>query len=306
MASKRTDPAVDCWGDPSLRMSFKQDVKHWVHLVATNRVESVALRRCDGDGLDRAVRQIERHRVTSVMGYPTGSWLLADHPASAAHSSTRHMRSSRIRNALRRAEASHRIRFGFAPGSDYVASEGAIAHECPASADSMSTWKRRCSLDRPDPGYPDVGGTTAVTVPAHLRFSPYPLSDRRRRPLGCSSLPVRQGLVTLDGLVGRYADGIRLPDGRFFTAANINMRIAHLPLVAGFRQYQIAQVGPAAIELRVPTDDAAGTSEAIEQFVTALHDIFGSAEYRTGSPDRAAAGEERQVWSVVGWSGGTD
>jgi phenylacetate-CoA ligase len=271
---ERTDPQLIVAGIPSLRVSWKQDVQHWIHYVATNRVESYASE-MHGDGLERAVRQIERHRVTSVMGYPTGIADLADHigqrrplehPPHAIFTN-----SETLSDGLRRRIESG---FGIRPRSDYVASEGAIAHECPSGGLHVDMEETLLEIV-PIPETPDVG-TTVLTF---LHTFDFPLIRYRIGDVArwaAVPCPCGRGLVTLDGLVGRYADGIRLPDGRFFTAANINMRIAHLPLVAGFRQYQIAQIGPATIELRLQADDAAGTSEAVEQFVTALHDIFGA------------------------------
>ena len=62
-------------------------------------------------------------------------------------------------------------------------------------------------------------------------------------------------------------------------------------------------LGPATIELRFLTDDSAATKEAIEQFVTALHDIFGSlniAAVRLTELRRERNGKFRPV---IGWSG---
>jgi phenylacetate-CoA ligase len=118
--------------------------------------------------------------------------------------------------------------------------------------------------------------------------------------------PCGRGLVTIDGLVGRYADGIRLADGRFFTAANINMRIVHLPSISRIRQYQIVQLGPTELELRFLTGDAAVTSEAIQQFVAALHEVVGPmhiAPVRLSELPREKNGKFRPV---VGWSGGVN
>jgi phenylacetate-CoA ligase len=278
------------------------DVKHWIHRVATNRVESYASE-MHGEGLERAVRQIETHRVTSVMGYPTGIAALADHirerPPLRHRPHAIFTNSETLSGGLRqRIEAG----FGVRPRSDYVATEGAIAHECPDGGFHVNMEETLVEIV-PIPETPDVG--TVILTFLHTFDFPlirYRIGDVARwAPDPCSC---GRGLVTIDGVVGRYADGIRLPDGRFFTAANINMRIAHLPLVAGLLQYQIAQIGPAELELRVLASEAAATGQAIEQFVAALHDIFGSfriVPVRLSELPREKNGKFRPV---VGWTGG--
>jgi phenylacetate-CoA ligase len=299
---ERTDPQLVVSGIPSVRKGRMHELQHWIHYVATNRAEAYASE-MHGDGLERAARLIERHRVTSVMGYPTGIAALADHIHQGRHLAHRpraiFTNSETLSDGMR-----HRIEagFGVCPRSDYVATEGAIAHECPKGRLHVNMEETLVEIV-PIPQTPDVGEMLLTFL--HTFDFPlirYRIGDVARWAEG--SCPCGRGLATVDALVGRYADGIRLPDGRFFTAANINMRIAHLPLISVLRQYQVAQVGPTEIELRLLANDTAVTSEAIEQFVAALRDIFGSLKIvpvRLTELPREKNGKFRPV---VGWSGG--
>ena len=298
---ERTDPQLIISGIPSLQKSRMQDVKHWIHYLATNRVEAYASD-MHGAGLENACRLIERHRATSVMGYPTGIAALADYVRTRKPLTHRphaiFSNSETLSVGLRqRIEAG----FGVSPRSDFVATEGAIAHECPHGGLHVNMEETFVEI-LPIPGTPDLG-TMALTF---LHTFDFPLIRYRIGDVARftnAPCPCGRGLVTIDGLVGRYADGIRLPDGRFFTAANINMRIAHLPSISKIRQYQIAQLGPSELELRFLTDDTAVTNEAIEQFVAALHDVLGPmniAPVRLSELPREKNGKFRPV---IGWSG---
>jgi phenylacetate-CoA ligase len=255
-----------------------------------------------GDGLDRAVELIERHRVTSVMGYPTGIAALADHLRARKPLGHRiraiFTNSETLTDGLRR-----RIEegFGIRPRADFVATEGAIAHECPQGGLHLNMEETLVEI-LPIPDTPDLG--TMVLTFLHTFDFPlirYRIGDVARWTN--APCPCGRGLVTIDGLVGRYADGIRLADGRFFTAANINMRIAHLPLISKIRQYQIAQTGPAELELRLLTGDAAVTSEATEQFVGALHAIFGAVKIAPVRMTELPREKNGKFRPVVSWSG---
>ena len=241
-----------------------------LHRFATNRVE-IHASELNAAGLERAAATMGRERFASIMGYPTGIVALADHFATTGP------RIHRPRAIFSNSETlfpwmRDRIRegLGVEPRSDYVATEGSIGHECPAGRLHVDMEETVLEI-LPRPG--EDGGEVVVTF---LHTLDFPLVRYRLGDVaawGEASCPCGRGLVVVDGLVGRQADAIVLADGRRFTAANINMRIAHFPFIRRIRQYQIAQLSPTRLELRVL--DAAETDDGtLADFAAELGRLF--------------------------------
>jgi phenylacetate-CoA ligase len=269
---ERTDSQLVVSGIPPVSGSARQSFKHWLHFFATNRVE-VYSSEMVGAGLERAASLIESHQLASVMGYPTGIAALADFISHDRPLTCRpravFTNSETLFPELRRRIAAG---FGVEPRSDYVATEGAIAHECPMGSMHVNMEETLMEIV-PTADTPELGEVVLTYLHTYdfplVRYKVGDVASWSGSPCSCG-----RGLATIDSLLGRYADGIKLPNGLVYTAANINMRIAHLPLIERIRQYQVAQVSESEVELRVTTQDAAANPDAVAELQRGLLAAF--------------------------------
>lgn len=267
----RCDPQLLVGGIDPVTGSWSAWLRERLHLIATNRVMLYASD-LHGAGFERALRAIERHGVTSIMGYPTGITALAEHcrgrrplshPPRAIFTNSETLfdwMRERIRNGL-----------GVAPRADYVASEGSIAHECPEGGLHVDMEEVLVELV-PRERESDLASLLVTFLHTHdFPLIRYEIGDVARWAEG--PCPCGRGLERLDGLIGRFADAIAMPDGRRFTAANINLRIAHFPFIKNVRQYQIVQEDPDRVELRVLEAPETGP-DTVRAFADALAELF--------------------------------
>ena len=264
---ERSTQLLNVGGISSQAGSLREKLWHKTHFYATNRFE-VFSSDLEGDGSEHAARLIEKHRLQAVMGYPTGIAALAQYLTNGRRLT--HTPKAIFTNAETLTDLMRRQileGFGVMPRSDYVSTEGSVAHECPEGGFHVDMEETLVELLPTE--NPDGMGEVVVTM---LHSFDFPLIRYRLGDLAkwsTTPCPCGRGLVTLDSLVGRASDGIAVPDGRVFTAANINMRIAHLPFADHIRQYQLVQQNEELLEARIlngPETDQA----TIEKFRQAL------------------------------------
>ena len=271
---ERTDPQLIVGAMPakqSRAAQAAQAIRHWLHYFATHRIECYASE-MSGHGRDAALRLIERHKITSVMGYPTGIADLADYAKEQGWSNSR-LKAIFTNSETLFPEMKQRIHsgFGIQPRSDYVATEGAIAHECPAGGLHINMEETLVELLPPENS--DGSGRMVVTF-LHTHDFPlirYAIGDVARWTT--SPCPCGRGLQTIDGFVGRFTDGIRLPDGRFYNAAIVSMRISYLPEIHRLGQYQLAQITGDVVELRL-LQVAKAAPQVVDTLVEELRALF--------------------------------
>lgn len=273
---ERTDPLLNVGGIPSRHASLKERIWDAVHFHATNRI-NVFSSDLEQPEPEFAVRLIEKHRLKAIMGYPTGIAALANYVARRrplAHRPKAIFTNCETLTELMRRQI--REAFGIEPRNDYIATEGAIAHECPEGGLHVNMEETLVELV-PGPNTEDGAGEVITTF---LHTFDFPLIRYRLGDLAAwadQPCPCGRGLATLGNLFGRTADGIELPDGRVFTAANINMRIAHFPFIHHVGQYQIAQTGYNTIELRM-LNTAAVDEKSVLDFQKSLARLFVGLE----------------------------
>lgn len=270
---ERSSPLLNVGGIADHRSSVIDSIEHALHFSLTNKV-GVYSSDLEAGGCGKAVALIEKYHLDAIMGYPTGITALARYVS--CYQPLRHRPVAVFTNSETLTPVMRRVirdGFGVEPRADYVATEGTVAHECPAGGLHVDMETAFVEIVAPPS---DSDGSLGEVVVTYLHTYDFPLiryrlgdlARWRDGPCACG-----RGLVMLDRLVGRLADGIRLPDGRVFTAANINMRIAHYPFAQRIGQYQIAQTDATHVELRlldVPETDA--TTE--QQFRDQLDGLF--------------------------------
>jgi len=259
-------------GIPSYHSSLKEKVFDAIHFYATNRI-NVFSSDLEGPEPEFAARLIEEYRLKAVMGYPSGIAALAKYLAERRplthHPKAIFTNCETLTELMRR---QIREGFGIEPRNDYIATEGAIAHECPEGGLHVNMEETLVELV-PTASTEDGTGEVITTF---LHTFDFPLIRYRLGDIAGwtnKPCPCGRGLVTINNLFGRFADGIVFPDGRVFTAANLNMRIAHFPFIDRIRQYQIAQQSANVVELRIlntPDTD----SESVVEFQKALSRLF--------------------------------
>jgi len=269
---ERTDPLLNVGGIPSHHCSLRERIWDTLHFYATSRI-NVFSSDLEGPEPEFAARLIEQYRLKAIMGYPTGIAALARYIAQKRPLT--HQPKAVFTNCETLTELMRRqIRegFGVEPRNDYIATEGAIAHECPEGGLHVNMEETLLELV-PTANIQDGTGEVITTF---LHTFDFPLIRYRvgdiaawaEGPCACG-----RGLAMIGGLLGRSADGIILPDGRVFTAANINMRIAHLPFIDRIPQYQIAQQSESVVELRVLKTPSTN-DESVVDFEKALSRLF--------------------------------
>lgn len=268
---ERNSPLLNVGGIPSYKNSPKERLTHSLHFFLTRRFE-VFSSDFKGSGAKHAATLIEKHRLKAIMGYPTGIMSLAEYLTNGRKLTHLPLaiftNSETLTDLMRR-----RIHegFGIEPRIDYVATEGSIAHECPHGG--LHTNMEEALIELLPIGNSD--GTKEVVV-TFLHTFDFPLIRYRlgdlarwaKEPCSCG-----RGLHTIEKLLGRSSDGIELPDGRVFTAANINMRIAHFPFIDHVKQYQIIQRNKKNVELCILYGQDT-SSEILAQFQNTLSDMF--------------------------------
>lgn len=223
---------------------------HKLHMWATGRREVFAPE-LHGAGLDFPARLLERGAVTSIMGYPSAIAAIADYMAQtrrqpknlAAVFVNSETPLPWMRDAIKRG-------LGVEARSDYVATEGSIAHECPEGGLHVDVEE---AFVETGPQSGNCGVEELLMTFLHTFDFPlirYRIGDvGKLSSFGCCSCGRAAPLLT--GSVGRHSDAVRLPSGARVTAASINLRIAHLPFIDQIAQYQIAQLSADEVELRL-------------------------------------------------------
>lgn len=294
---ERNSRLLNVGGISSYASSLKEKLHHKIHFYATNRFD-VFSSDLEGNGSEHAARLIERHRIKAVMGYPTGIAALARY-LSAGRRLTHYPQaiftnSETLTDLMRRQILNG---FGVMPRSDYGSTEGAVAHECPEGGlhvDMEEMLVEILPTTNPD-GLGEVVITALHTFDFPLiRYRLGDLAKWSQTPCSCG-----RGLVTLDGLLGRASDGILMPDGRVFTAANINMRIAHLPFVDRIQQYQLVQQNETALEVRI-LNGPETNGDTIEEFRKALLQIFPDMEIEVRRLDTLPREKTGKFRPVIG------
>ncbi|HLA84207.1 MAG TPA: hypothetical protein VJL29_05400 [Thermoguttaceae bacterium] len=293
---ERHDAMLNVGGIPSHGSGLMESLSHRLHFLATHRVE-VFSSDLEGPGKEAAARLIEKYRLKAVMGYPSGIASLARHLSAGRSLAFRPQvifTNSETLTALMRRQI--REGFGIEPRSDYVATEGSLAHECPQGGLHVDMEETLVELVPTEPSEPGTGEVIAT----FLHAFDFPLIRYRLGDVAAwdeADCPCGRGLATISGLVGRTSDGIAFPDGKIFTAANINMRIAHFPFIDRIRQYQIVQQSENTVELRI-LDVPETDGESVVAFQKALGDLFVGLRVevkRVASFPREATGKFRPV-----------
>ncbi len=294
---ERNSPLLNVGGISSYEHSIREKISHALHFFATKRIE-VFSSDLEGPGKEHAAQLIEKHRLKAVMGYPSGIASLAQYLQSGrklAYAPSAVFTNAETLTDLMRIQI--REGFGVEPRADYVATEGAVAHECPHG--SLHVNMEEALLELLPTGNPDGGGEVVVTF---LHTFDFPLIRYRLGDIASwakGSCSCGRGLQVIEKLLGRSSDGIKIPDGRTFTAANINMRIAHFPFAHSINQYQIIQISKRSIELRVLHSDGI-SSEIVEKFKKALEDMFPGLVVQARIVNTLARGPAGKFRPIIG------
>ena len=273
---ERCDPGLLVGGIAPVASDWKAQWMSRLHYFATNRV-SVHSSDLHGNGLEAAARLIDQYQVKYIMGYPTGICALADYLVGSGRKLSHYPQAifTNSETLFNETRGGIRTAFGIEPRADYVATEGCIAHECPEGSLHVDMEEALVELV---PGEPGSDLSEVVITYLHsfdFPFIRYRLGDIARwfaKPCPCG-----RGLVTIDAVIGRSTDAIQMPDGRRFTAANINMRIAHFPFIENVRQYQIVQIDRGCLELRLLDTPETGNDTA-QLFAAALSKLLRPLE----------------------------
>lgn len=268
---ERGDPQLILSGSPRPPDTLLARLKHGLHQYSTGRTELFSAE-LQEDRLFPAYRLIEERGITSIIGFPTGLMHLADffvrsgqRPRSLiAVFSSGETLYDWMRQRIEKG-------FGISPRNDYVATEGAIAQECPEGG--LHVNMEECLVELvPIKGSP-VFGKVIVSFLHTLDFPliRYEIGDVARWDV--SPCPCGRGLTKIDSAFGRYKDGIQLPDGRYVTAAEIYLRLSSLPFMKNVPLHQIAQLDAHSAELRV-LDGPSRNEAAVERLAPAIQEIL--------------------------------
>ena len=244
----RCDRLLNVSGIPPQEHGVVQDLVHYLHYKATSKHEIYASEITDENITDVA-KSIDLLSPKVIMGYPSGIASLAIKLKNSRldiHKPLAIFTNSESLNPLQRKQIEDT--FGVIPRSDYVATEGSIAHECPCGG--LHVDMEECIVEivnQDENGVGDVVLTFLHTFDFPLIR--YKIGDRAKwdlTPCACG-----RGLKKISSLLGRSADVIKLPNGKEYSAANINMRIANYDFIGKVEQYQIIQKNKANILLKL-------------------------------------------------------
>lgn len=186
--------------------------------------------------------------------------------------------------------------FGALVVDEYGCNDGGVlAHTCPRGrfhlADNVSVVE---VLDGDEPCPPGVEGDVTVTN-LHARVLPflrYKVGDRA--VLGDGPCPCGRPGTTLERLVGRTWDRLRLPDGTELSAVTFNPAFMTTPHV---RRWQVVQPEPATVKVRLDVEPGYGTDEA-EHIGRYFRERCGAdvrVEVTTGEPMERTPGGKHKV-----------
>jgi len=266
----RCDKLINVAGIPSYANNIVEELKHQIHFLATSKKEIYASEINDVK-IPEIITLFNQFKPKALMGYPSGIASLASKIKGAAE--LRYVPKAIFTNSesLIPYQREQIIEtFGIIPKSDYVATEGSIAHECPEGGLHIDMEEAIVEIVNMDEnGFGDVLITFLHTFDFPLIR--YKIGDKAKwKSENCKC---GRGLKMIDNMVGRASDVIKLKNGKEYSAANINMRIAHFPFIGEIEQYQIVQNNISAVTLRIVKKNICKDS-SIVTFKNEMEQIF--------------------------------